>query len=63
MDMSHHIHLLVNKGKLILSPVDPAHPIHHVLDVGCGTGIWAIDYADEHPEAKVESLSLISISR
>lgn len=24
-----------------------------VLDLGTGSGIWAIDYADTHPEAEV----------
>lgn len=24
-----------------------------VLDIGTGTGIWAMDFADEHPEAEV----------
>jgi cyclopropane fatty-acyl-phospholipid synthase-like methyltransferase len=24
-----------------------------VLDLGTGTGIWAIDFADEHPSAEV----------
>jgi ubiquinone/menaquinone biosynthesis C-methylase UbiE len=25
----------------------------NVLDVGCGTGLWAIEFAEEHPSAKV----------
>jgi len=29
-----------------------------VLDVGTGTGIWAIDYADEHPNAEVIGVDL-----
>ena len=37
-------------GRLHLAPVTQAH---RVLDVGTGTGIWAIDYADEHPESQV----------
>ncbi|KAJ3456392.1 hypothetical protein MRS44_016415 [Fusarium solani] len=27
-------------------------PFNRVLDAGCGTGIWSIDYADEHPESQ-----------
>ncbi|KND86924.1 hypothetical protein TOPH_08418 [Tolypocladium ophioglossoides CBS 100239] len=28
-----------------------------ILDIGCGTGIWAVDVADEYPSAEVESQS------
>lgn len=29
-----------------------------VLDIGTGTGIWAIDFANDHPEASVIGLDL-----
>ncbi|KAF3799463.1 Secondary metabolism regulator laeA [Colletotrichum gloeosporioides] len=34
---------------------------NRVLDVGTGTGIWSIDYADEHPEATVIGVDLSPI--
>ncbi len=37
-------------GKLTLIP-EEKKKIHRVLDVGTGTGIWALDYGDEHPDA------------
>lgn len=42
-------------------PNDPEAKINRVLDLGTGTGIWAIDYADEHPEAKVIGVDLSPI--
>lgn len=50
LDLYHHIFLTMNKGKLYNAPLD--HP-QKVLDIGTGTGIWAIDFADEHPEAEI----------
>ena len=32
-----------------------------VLDVGCGTGIWAIEFSDEHPSARVLGTDLSPI--
>jgi methylase of polypeptide subunit release factors len=46
--------LLTLDNKLGLAP--PNHPdskVKRVLDVGTGTGIWAIDFGDEHPDATV----------
>ena len=44
MDIAHHIYLLVLDGKLLLAPVEK--DIQKILDVGTGTGIWAIDAAE-----------------
>jgi methylase of polypeptide subunit release factors len=42
-------------------PTDPGAKIERVLDVGTGTGIWAIDYADEHPDTQVVGVDLSPI--
>jgi len=51
MDILHHVSTLMQDGKITLAPIDDS--IQKVLDVGCGTGIWAIDFADQHPSAEV----------
>ncbi|KAF9768534.1 hypothetical protein IL306_014162 [Fusarium sp. DS 682] len=57
LDLQHNLFILTFDDKL--GPAPPNNPdakVKHVLDVGTGTGIWAIDYADEHPKAQVLTL-------
>lgn len=54
--MQHHIYLLINGGELCEAPIPPQ--LDRVLDIGCGTGKWAIDFADHHPEAEVLATDL-----
>ena len=42
---------LILDNKLYLAPIEKN--IQKALDIGTGTGIWAIDFADEHPSATV----------
>jgi methylase of polypeptide subunit release factors len=44
IDLQHHLYLLNYDGKLFICPIDKDKQIHSVLDVGTGTGIWAIDF-------------------
>jgi trans-aconitate methyltransferase len=60
LDLLHHIFLLVLSGKLYDAPV-PASSMKRVLDIGTGTGIWAIDFADEHPGVEVVGTDLSPI--
>jgi methylase of polypeptide subunit release factors len=49
MDLEHHIFGLV-VGQLHLAPLKSPQKI---LDLGTGTGLWAIDAADKYPSAEV----------
>ncbi|KAF2205987.1 S-adenosyl-L-methionine-dependent methyltransferase [Delitschia confertaspora ATCC 74209] len=58
LDIAHHMFLILLENKLYLAPVQ--NPMK-VLDLGCGTGIWTIDFADEHPAADVIGVDLSPI--
>lgn len=59
MDLAHHLFTLTFDGKLYLAPI-PSN-LSNVLDIGTGTGIWAMDFADEHPSAVVIGTDLSPI--
>ncbi|RDW56506.1 S-adenosyl-L-methionine-dependent methyltransferase-19 [Coleophoma crateriformis] len=61
LDLQHHQLTLTFGGKLFTAPIPKEKQLHNVLDVGTGTGIWAIDFADEHPETKVIGVDLSPI--
>ncbi|KAL6407629.1 hypothetical protein AUP68_08649 [Ilyonectria robusta] len=62
LDLQHNLLILTLNDKLGLAPPNsPDAKVKHVLDVGTGTGIWALDFADEHPEAKVIGVDLSPI--
>ncbi|KAL1977291.1 hypothetical protein VTN31DRAFT_150 [Thermomyces dupontii] len=50
LDMAHEMCLQILHRKLYLAPIKQPQ---RVIDLGTGTGIWAIDFADVHPEAEV----------
>lgn len=41
--MIHHLFQLTFDGKMFTAPIDEKN-VHRVLDIGTGTGIWAIDF-------------------
>ncbi|KAN0075178.1 S-adenosyl-L-methionine-dependent methyltransferase [Elaphomyces granulatus] len=51
LDMVHEMTLLMMGRRLFLAPLPPSP--QRVIDVGTGTGIWAIDFADKYPSAEV----------
>ncbi|EKJ77672.1 hypothetical protein FPSE_02170 [Fusarium pseudograminearum CS3096] len=61
-NLQHNLFILTLDNRLGLAPPnDPGANVKHVLDIGTGTGIWAIDYADEHLNSKVIGIDLSPI--
>ncbi|KAH6884923.1 S-adenosyl-L-methionine-dependent methyltransferase [Thelonectria olida] len=59
LDLQNHHLLLTFGGKSYFSP--NADTAKRVLDVGTGTGVWAIDFADGHPHADVIGVDIAAI--
>ncbi|KAH8889927.1 S-adenosyl-L-methionine-dependent methyltransferase [Thozetella sp. PMI_491] len=57
-EYAHLLYFLVLGQALLLAPVCSPQK---VLDVGCGTGSWAIEFADEYPSAAVLGVDLSPI--
>jgi SAM-dependent methyltransferase len=58
MDLWHHISTMILEGELFRAPIkDP----RQILEIGTGTGIWAIDVADKYPLATVDATDLSPI--
>ncbi|KAH8681205.1 S-adenosyl-L-methionine-dependent methyltransferase [Xylariales sp. PMI_506] len=57
-ELDHHLFNLTLKNKLYLSPVGR---LRHVLDIGTGTGLWALELAFTHPAAQVIGTDLSPI--
>ncbi|KAF5985450.1 methyltransferase [Fusarium bulbicola] len=58
-DLMHEVYRIILGNSLYEAPISD-NP-QKVLDIGCGTGIWAIEFADEHPSADVLGVDLSPI--
>ncbi|KAI9806533.1 MAG: Secondary metabolism regulator lae1 [Piccolia ochrophora] len=61
MDIFHKFFLVARKEVLHQSPLIPNQGPTKILDLGTGTGIWAIDMADKNPDAWVVGIDLANI--
>jgi len=62
LDIYHTFFAVARKEKLHSAPITPNYDLR-ILDLGTGTGIWAIDMADKyfHDRAEVTGLDLVNI--
>lgn len=60
LDLQHTLFLIMQNRKLLLCPVDLLK-VHRVLDLGTGTGIWALDFGTQNPQSEVLGVDLSPI--
>lgn len=61
-DLQHGMCLQIMDGRLADAPID-RKSTSHVLDIGTGTGIWAIEFAEQYPNTLVVGTDLRYVSR
>lgn len=61
LDIFHKIFLVARRNELHRAPITRGYEPLRILDLGTGTGIWAIEMADQYPDAEIigTDLSLI----
>jgi SAM-dependent methyltransferase len=60
LDLQHYLYTSTAENQLFISPLKRTQ-MRRVLDAGTGTGIWAMDVADEYPAAEVIAVDLSPI--
>jgi tRNA1(Val) A37 N6-methylase TrmN6 len=60
LDLQHHLFCLTLENELLLCPADLSKA-NRILDLGTGTGIWAIEIAEKYPGLSVLGVDLSPI--
>ncbi|KAI9730150.1 MAG: hypothetical protein M1818_008244 [Claussenomyces sp. TS43310] len=58
MDIFHKFFQVARREQLHSAPLTPNYDGPRILDLGCGTGIWAIDMADKYQHAEVMGMDI-----
>lgn len=58
LDSLHTVYLLMRSDQENLLFAAPIQDPKRILDIGTGTGEWAIDVADKYPDASVHGVDL-----
>ncbi|KAF0316929.1 methyltransferase domain-containing protein [Colletotrichum asianum] len=61
LDIVNHVWMLTLEGNFCLCPKNNDGTARQVLDLGTGTGIWSIDFAEAHEKAEVLDVDLSPI--
>ncbi|KAI8171654.1 Secondary metabolism regulator LAE1 [Colletotrichum sp. SAR 10_86] len=61
LDIVNHVWMLTLEGNFCLCPKNNDGTARQVLDLGTGTGIWSIDFAEAHEKAEVLGVDLSPI--
>ncbi|KAL4919557.1 S-adenosyl-L-methionine-dependent methyltransferase [Aspergillus aurantiobrunneus] len=59
--ITHHLFKLLTGGDLCRTPLAQQPAPKRILDIGTGTGIWALEMAEEFPEAEIIGTDLSPI--
>jgi len=55
-DLQHTLFMLTQDNQLFTCPAVKDKPLKRVLDAGCGTGIWSIDFGESDTLDHIEML-------
>ncbi|KAL4968421.1 class I SAM-dependent methyltransferase [Aspergillus stella-maris] len=62
LEITHHVFKLITGGDLYRAPLASQQPRpKRILDIGTGTGTWALDVAEDFPEAEIIGTDLSPI--